>query len=166
MADEVKTKTPLSYETEIYIDTTPTGSTPTYAEINKGFTGFTKTNNPTVQTQQYIGDINATTNITALGMQFAYSGERVVGDPANDYFAGLDGKIGNDLKTTIVRVNTWEDGNTATLYNAVVAVASDGDLAGGSTQAISGTVYVNGDPVKGSWDKSTKKFTPATPATA
>lgn len=155
------TKTPLSYETEIYINI-GTESTPQYEEINKGFTGFSKTNNPTTQTQQYIGDINATTQITALGMQFSYTGERVVGDAANDYFASLDGKIGNDLKTTLVKVNTWDEGNNATMYNVVVAVSSDGDLAGGSTQAISGTVYVNGDPVKGTFDKTSKKFTATT----
>lgn len=156
---EATTKTPLSYETEVYINIGKEGAEQ-YAEINKGFTSFSKTNNPSVQSQQYIGDINATTNITALGMQFAYSGERVVGDEANDYFASLDGKIGNDLKTTLVKVNTWDE--SATLYNVVVAVASDGDLSGGATQAISGTVYVNGDPVKGTWDKTTKKFTAAT----
>lgn len=158
-----ETKTPLSYETEVYIDTTPTGGSATYAEINKGFTGFSKSNNPSIQTQQYIGDINATSAITALGMQFAYTGERVVGDVANDYFASLDGKIGNDLKTTLVKVNLWEADSTeaipATLYNVVVAVSSDGDLSGGSTQAISGTVYVNGDPVKGTFNRSTKAFT-------
>ena len=157
MATEMKT--PLSYETEVYIEVAE-GS---YAEINKGFTGFSKTNNPSVQTQQYIGDVNATSSITALGMQFAYTGERVVGDEANDYFASLDGKVGNDLKSSIVKVNLWEaESETAipaTLYNVVVAVSSDGDLSGGSTQAISGTVYVNGDPVKGSFDRKTKKFT-------
>lgn len=159
MATEMKT--PLSYETEVYIET----SAGSYAEINKGFTGFSKTNNPSVQTQQYIGDVNATSSITALGMQFAYSGERVVGDDANDYFASLDGKVGNDLKSSLVKVNLWEAEGTntpipATLYNVVIAVSSDGDLSGGSTQAISGTVYVNGDPVKGTFDRSTKKFTP------
>lgn len=158
-------KTPLSYETEVYIDTTPTGGSATYAEINKGFTSFSKSNNPNVQSQQYIGDINATTQITSLGMQFAYSGERVVGDVANDFFADLDGKVGNDLKSTIVKVNLWEaEDDTAipaTLYNVVIAVGSDGDLSGGATQAISGTVYVNGDPVKGTFNRSTKAFSPS-----
>lgn len=167
MADE--NKVPLSYETLIYVDVDPSAG-PTYEQINKGFTSFTPTNNPTVENKQYIGDINATTSATALQINFAYSGERVIGDAANDFFASLDGKVGNDLVTTLVKANKWEPADSpegaykAKLYNVVIVPTNPGDLAGGSTQAISGTVYVNGDPVEGTFDPKTKTFSPAAAA--
>ena len=157
---------PMAYQTAIYINTTPSGETEKYERFGKGFTGLNKSQNPQVETEQYIDDINATSNITALQSQMAYTGSRVVGDPVNDFIAGLEDKIGSDVVTTIVKVNLWESAGspantyTAKLYNVAVAAASTGDLAGGKSQTLSGTIYINGDPVVGKFDTSTKKFTP------
>lgn len=159
MPENTTIKVPLSNEVQIFIDTTPSGAQRTYARLGKGFTSFTPTNNPQSSTKQYIDEVNATTAITSLQKQFAYSAERAIGDPANDYIASCEDKVGDDLKTTMIKVETFATGNNATLYNCVIAPGNTGDLAGGSTLAMSGTVYVNGDSVKGTWSNNT--FTPA-----
>lgn len=155
---------PLSYESYAFLDTTPGQSTPTYALIGEGIEAFTPTQNPQVSTKQYIHEIFATTSVTSLQKQYAYSGERVVGDAVNDFLASLEDKVGGALKTTLIVYNGWEETETtgtftAKKYEVVIAISNTGDRAGGATQAISGTIYVNGDPVDGTFVASTKTFT-------
>lgn len=162
-----KIKVPLSYESFLYMDVTPNEETPTYEMMGEGITSLTPTQNPQTTTQQYIHEINSTTTITALQKNFAYSGERAVGDPVNDYLASLEDKVGASLQTTIVVCNGWEEAESpatslkAKKYTVVIAVSNTGDRAGGATQAIGGTIYVNGDPVEGTFDPSAKTFTEA-----
>lgn len=164
MADEQKI--PLSYECYAYLDIQPGGASPSYELIGEGIDTLTPTQNPQVNTRQYIHEINATTVVTALQKQFAYSGERVVGDPVNDFLASLVDKVGDSLKTTMVVFDSWEETETtgtytAKKYDVVIAVSNSGDRAGGSSLSISGTIYVNGDPVDGEFVLSTKTFTAA-----
>lgn len=158
-------KIPLSYESFAYLDTTPTAGTPTYELIGEGITALTPTQNPQTETKQYIHELFSTTTVTSLQKQFAYSGERVVNDPVNDYLASLEDKVGEDLKTTLIIYHDYDetsDGSgtyTAKRYDVVVAVSNPGDRSGGATLAISGTIYVNGDPTEGTFTASTKTFT-------
>ena len=166
---ETKLSKPMAYQTAVYLDTTPSGEGRKYERFGKGFTGLNKSQNPQVETEQYIDDINATSNITALQSQMSYTGSRVVGDPVNDFIAAIEDKVGDDCVSTIVKVNLWEKSGVgvpgtqykAKLYNVSVAAASTGDLAGGKSQTLSGTIYINGDPVEGTFDTSTKTFSPA-----
>lgn len=159
----MSTQTPLSHNTIVMINTG--GTTESWSRIGKGFTDLTPTNNPTVDTKQYIDESNATTIVTATQRQYAYTAERVVGDAANDYIASLDDKIGDDLKTQLVAYNDYDTKETggypAKKYEVVVAVSNPGDLSGGATQGMSGTIYVNGDPTEGFFEPSTNKFTEA-----
>lgn len=166
MPEATEIKVPLSYESYLYMDVTPGQETEKYELMGEGITSLTPTQNPQTTTQQYIHEINSTTTITALQKQFAYAGERAVGDPVNDFLASLEDKVGSSLQTTIIVCNGWDSAATpegalkAKKYTVVIAVSNTGDRAGGSTQAISGTIYVNGDPVEGTFSPSTKTFTP------
>lgn len=166
MPESTEQKIPLSYEAYALIDVTPGQSSQKYELIGEGIDTLTPTQNPQVSTKQYIHEINATTVVTSLQKQFAYSGERVVGDPVNDFLASLEDKVGDQLKTTMIVYNSWDEEETsgtfkAKKYDVVIAVSSTGDRAGGASLAISGTIYINGDPVDGSFVASTKTFTPA-----
>lgn len=166
MPEATEQKIPLSYETVILLNVTPSEETASYKRVGEGIESFVGTQNPQVSTKQYIHEINASSAITSLQKQFAYSGERVIGDDVNDFLASLVDKVGNNLKTTLIKYNTWEETETTGTYNAkqyevVIAPNNDGDLSGGATQAISGTIYVNGDPIEGTFAASTGTFTPA-----
>lgn len=154
---------PKNTDTLLFIDTTPSGETPTYARIGEGVVSATPSNNPTVDTKHYINHKGPTNTVTAVAKQIALSMERYTGDVANDFLAGLDGAIGDDVKTTLVKVDSWEGSDEAALpakkYEVVVAVNNNGTVQGGGVQDMDVTLYCNGDPVEGTFNTSTKAFT-------
>lgn len=166
---ETTTKTPMSFDSGAYLECTIGGGGSNYARIGKGFTALTLSQNPQVNTVQYIDEENASSEVTALQMQFAYTAERVVGDTVNDFISSLRGKTGSNLKTTLIYVDLWDATSgsyTAVKYNVTIAISNPGDLTGGSTQAMSGTIYVNGDGVEGTFNPTTMTFTEATDSSA
>lgn len=152
---------PKNTERWLYIDTTPDQETAKYSRIGKGVTAATPANSPTVQTQHYIDASAPTHSITGLEKTFALTMERYVGDGANDYLAGLDDKTGDALKTTLVVVDLTETASTqvttaypAKKYEIVVGLDQPFSVEGGASQAMSCTLYTNGDPVEGWFDTS------------
>lgn len=157
--------TPNADEKRLYLDTTPSGETRLYARIGTGVTTVTPAFNPTVKTVQYINMLSSKNTKTAYNKQFAISGERVVGDAAMDFIMSLAEKVGADCETTLVSYNTWDTETTgsypAKLYSVMISVANDGTLAGGDTQAVEATMYVNSEATEGTFNPTTKVFTAA-----
>lgn len=155
--------TPIATNKRLYADTTPTGSTRAYARIGTGVTTVTPSYNPTVKTVQYINMPAAKNTRTAYNKQFGIGGERVVGDRFMDYLIGLAEKVGGDCETTLVSYNDWDtaiDGAyPAKRYNVMISVTNDGTLAGGDTQAIEATVFVNSEATDGTFNPTTLAFT-------
>lgn len=158
--------TPNADEKRLYLDTTPSEATATYNRIGTGVTTVTPAFNPTVKTVQYINMLSSKNTKTAYNKQYAISGERVVGDAAMDFIMGLAEKVGADVETTLVSYNTWdiatEGAYPAKRYDVMIAVANDGTLAGGDTQAVEATMYVNSAATEGTFNPTTNAFT-ATP---
>lgn len=154
-------ETPMSYDFGVYMDVVGDGKK--YERWGEGIDTFTPSQNPQVSTRQYIHQKNATSRVTSLQKQYAYAGERVIGDPVNDYLDSLEDKTGSDVETTMVgcdlKATATAGAYPAKRYKVTVAVSNPGDLSGGGTQAISGTIYVNGDPEDGTFDPSTGVFT-------
>lgn len=159
-------KTPMNTDTGLYLDTTPTGDSRAYGQIGEGFTGATPSLNPTVNSVHYINHKSPTSSKTGVSRQYALAGERVVGDAVNDYLVGLADSIGEDVKSTLVKVNLaatpTEGAYPAKRYDVLIVTNNDGTLTGGATQAIDVTLYVNGDATTGTFNLPTKAFT-ATP---
>ena len=146
---------PKNTERWLYIDTTPDQETAKYSRIGKGVTAATPSNSPTVTTM--ITSTPAHRRIPSQGLRrpFALTMERYVGDAANDYFAGLDDKTGDALKTTFVIVDLTATASTAVAtaypakkYEIVVGLDQPYSVEGGATQAMTATLYTNGDPSK------------------
>lgn len=149
----------------IYLNTNPTEETAVYERLGKGVTSFTPTDNPTVETQHYIDASAPTHSVTAVEKQYGFAADRLKGEPCLDYIAGLDGKVGDDVRTTLVDVEMDTptepaEGYPATLYEIVIAVEQPYSIEGGQNQQMTGTFYTNGDPVKGKFKTATKTFTP------
>lgn len=157
--------TPLAHNTHLYM---MCGEE--YAELGEGFDQFNKSMNPQVSTKQYINQSTPKHTVTANQPQWAYNAERVVGDTVNDYFASLEGKVGDDLKSSMVIYNDYDAATSgaypAVKYDVLIAPASTGNLQGGETQTMSGTVYQNGDGVEGTFNPTTKTFTESSSASA
>ena len=140
-----------------FINTTPTGESATWARMGKGVTSQKVSYNPTVNSEQYIDEDNATSSVDAYapsldGTQTCYKGE-----PVFTYLDGLRQKraLGKDLETEILFVYLYDatSGAGSTTYKAEknAAVIQFGDFGGdgGGSVELSYTVGLNGDPEQG-----------------
>lgn len=134
----------------VFIDTTPTGQSATYNRVGEGINTFTPSNNGTISTKHYINDKFATSRRNGLQKQWAFSGDRVIGDEANDFLVSLTEKTGSEVETTLIIADLiGESPYNAKRYDVMVDVTNDGTIEGGQDVAIDGTIYANGDPTTG-----------------
>lgn len=87
-----------NYITEINI--TPRTGEPTWAWVGPGIRSMEPSKSETSEDKAYYdGGGSSETNITGLGRSSSITGDRLVGDDAQDYIASLDDCVGNELKT-------------------------------------------------------------------
>lgn len=143
-------------------------STDTFVQINKGFTDFTGTLNPTTDTTQYIGESTKTQTTTAYEPALSFTAERYCGDDFNDYlYECARDQVLNAQVYQIVRVDLTDPTGTTNEYNAVAAkynVSIDNYDTGapGEKTGFSGSLTQEGGTfVSGTFNISTKAFTQA-----
>lgn len=125
----------------------PTLNTPAYKRLGEGINTFTPSNNGQISTKHYINDKFATSRRNGLQKQFAFSGDRVIGDDANDYLMSLSEATGSDVETSIIIADlTGSSPYSGKKYDVMIDVSNDGTIEGGQDVTIDGTFYVNGDP--------------------
>jgi hypothetical protein len=132
-----------------FIDTTPAGSTRTYKIMGFGVTNYAISYNPQTETEQWIVDDNATTNVTGNQKSGDVEQRMYKGEPCFEYINSLRDKIGSDIETTALDVDMWDA--TGSAYKAkqqkvTIAVTSYG---GETNPTIGYTLYYNGDPIEG-----------------
>ena len=171
MPEATKITVPKNTEKWLFLDTAPGTETAAYARLGKGVTAATPANSPTVSSQHYIDAAAPTHSITGLEKTFALTMERYVGDKANDWLSGLDDKTGDAVKTTLVVVDLTAEASTQTAtaypakkYEVVVGLDQPYSVEGGASQAMSCTIYTNGDPVEGWFDTATAAWSDTEPA--
>ena len=141
----------------VYLDCTEAPhATPAYSRLGEGINTFTPSNNGQISTKHYINDKFATSRRNGLQKQFAFSGDRVIGDTANDYLMSLSEATGSDVETTMIIADLLDGTSTtggtkypAKKYDVMIDVSNDGTIEGGQDVTIDGTLYVNGDPTEG-----------------
>ena len=121
---------PVWGSTQIEIGTSADTSTPpvwTYSKLCKGIKGIQLNINENVVTEQYLcGEGFAHNEVTGMAPQIQVTGDRVEGDAAQDFIAGLQFKLGSE-RVTSVRIT--DEGKQIT----VPAVISDIVTFGGNS---------------------------------
>ena len=121
---------PVWKDSKIEIGTTATTANPpvwTYATLCKGIKGMQININENVVTEQYLcGEGFAHNEVTGMAPQIQVTGDRVEGDAAQDFIAGLQFKLGSE-RVTSVRIT--DEGKQIT----VPAVVSDIVTFGGNS---------------------------------
>lgn len=87
---------------EIHIGTAESSGTWTYAKLCKGVESMEFNENE--QNQQYFflcGEGFAHNEVTGAAPELVVSGRRVVGDPAQDYIAGLQFQLGEERNSSV-----------------------------------------------------------------
>ena len=138
---------------KVFIDTAQAsaiGSSNVWARIGEGINTFTPSNNGQISTKHYINAKFATSRRNGLQKQYSFSGDRCIGDEANDFLVGLSEKTGEECESWVL---VYEANGTAPYsakcYECMVDISNDGSIEGGQDVAIDGTLYINGDPING-----------------
>lgn len=98
MADVLE---PVWADSKLEIGTSYTNSTWTYSQLCKGIKEMTPSFNEVVVTEQYLcGEGHAHNEVTGMAPQIQITGDRVEGDTAQDYIAGLQWALGEDRVTS------------------------------------------------------------------
>lgn len=87
---------------ELYVGTSKSGDTWTYAKLCKGIENMEFSENE--QNQQYFficGEGFAHNETTGAAPELTISGRRIVGDEAQDYIAGLQYQLGSERNTSV-----------------------------------------------------------------
>ena len=136
MGDEVKRVKRSQFAT--FLNTTPSGGSPTWARMGKGITSASISYNPTVNDEQFIDEDSGTKEVdsyapTMSGEQTAYKGDAVF-----DYVDGLRQAraTGNAAKTQMLMVYIYDEEKTGTykaeLQDVAISVNEFGGDAGGA----------------------------------
>jgi len=134
------------WKNELYIGVSKTeGATPewTYAKLCKGIESMSFTENEQNQQGFYIcGKGFAHNEVTGAAPEIAVTGKRIVGDPAQDYIAGLQFKLGSDRNSSVKIV---AEGQTMIFDCTIGNITS----FGGNTLDLNNfgcTIRCNGEP--------------------
>ena len=143
-----------------------TSGTENYVRVGKGFTNFTKASNPTIDQKFYIDEAGkGTSNKTGMQTIYSLTGDRVVGDPANDYIVSCYEKLGDDVITTAIQYDEYAPVADqagcfeAQKFECMVNCTNDGSGDGGAVLAVEAEIHQNGQEIKGYYNPSTKEFT-------
>ena len=138
-----------------------------YVRVGKGFTNFTKASNSTIDQKFYIDEAGkGTSNKTGMQTIYSLTGDRVVGDPANDYIVSCYEKLGDDVITNAVQYDEYAPVADqagcfeAQKFECMVNCTNDGSGDGGAVLAVEAEIHQNGQEIKGYYNPSTKEFTP------
>lgn len=125
------------------IDTTPCAAS-TFIRVANGLIDFTVTNNEVIDQPQYLdGEGFAETDVTGKQVIIAFSGDRVYGEPAQEFVVSLVDVLGEGRKTNFKW--TKPDG---TVKQGVITVANIVDTGGASENkgTFSFEVHYNAKP--------------------
>jgi len=134
----------LNFQRLYEIDITPNETTPTWARLGAGLTGADPSNNESIDQTPYLdGDGYASTDVIGAQYTVAFSGHRVVGDPAQDFIASVEHELGDSRKTTYRTYDKFGNKKQGACTIANV------DFGGGDAQAkvdIGFEIHFNGKP--------------------
>ena len=101
--------TPLNYQTLVEINTNPSG-TANYEALAAGITTNSASLNETIDTKAFLdGNGGQESSITGKQLVQSLSGERRIGDAAQDYIFGKIFDLGSDLETDMKITNSNGD---------------------------------------------------------
>ena len=149
----------------MFINTTPKETTAHYALIGDGVTELSVSYNPQTNTEQYIHQDTANTELTGYQPNAPVTSQVVKDDEAFQFVNGLRKKlpIGSDAHTDIVLVDVFETPTGGAYVATRQPVSIQIDSYGGAASdplSIGYTINWRGSGTDGTFDPETRAFTP------
>lgn len=142
---------------------TGTADTPTWSRMGKGITGQTINYNPQTNSECYIDEDSATTDVDSYQPTIPTTQTVYEGEPCFAFINNLRRKraVGGDAHTEILLVDAFggSSGSYPAERNACSIQIDTYGGDGGNPLSITYTVNLIGDAKEGSFNPSTKSFT-------
>lgn len=136
---------PLGFQSLFELDINP-GGTENYKRLGDGMTSASPALNETVDEKSYLSDNGGRTkNVTGFGYDMAFSGDRIPGDPVQDFILARMFSLGGMRKTKYRQTDA--DGATLTGDCTITIDTPPGGDAN-AVQAFAFTIGINGQPVR------------------
>jgi hypothetical protein len=148
----------------IFMNTTPSTETATYALMGQGITSQKVDYGPETSDETYVSEDSGTTDVESYKPKISTQQTAIQGDSVFDFVDGLRQKraVLGDARTDIVMVNLYGTATTGAYpaeKNTVSIQIDDFGGDGGKSVEINYTVNMVGNPVKGTFNPTTKTFT-------
>ena len=142
-----------------------TAASPDYVLMGTGFTTLDEEPNAQTESVKYVCDKSASSSVIGYETSFPYEAEQIKDERAIDaiYTIGRNHYIGADAEMEYVRVELWNAATGTNTFEArkfLVSVEVS-SFAGENKMTISGNLNAIGDPVLGTFNTTTKRFTEA-----
>lgn len=161
----------MSYDEAYYLDVEDTKTTGAKEQIelmNVGVSKFEESSNPTEKSVQYIGDKSKTNKVTGYDNQFAIESDLIKNNKVIEYLYAIfrDRKTGVYAQQNLYIVELWNPvAEQAGTYKArkinTTAVIASKTPNPGETITFSGDLKGVGDFIDGTFNVTTKTFTPS-----
>ena len=137
---------PLNFMDLYEIDITPQGASRTWKRLAEGISGAVQANNDVVDQTPYLsGNGFGSTDVTGGQKTIAFSGHRVIGDPAQDYIASIANSFGEARKTNFRYLDSQGAGYSG---NCTIQAIEVGGGDANAKKDISFQVDINGQPTE------------------
>ena len=142
-----------------------TEATPEWVLMGTGFTTLDEEPNAQTESVKYVCDKSASSSVIGYETSFPYEAEQIQDEKAIEaiYTIGRNHYIGADAEIEYCRVELWNKATGTNTFEArkfLVSVEVS-SFAGENKMTISGNLNAVGDPVLGTFNTTTKKFTEA-----
>lgn len=148
-----------------------TGGNPNFVLMGTGFT--TLDENPGAQTskKKYVNEKASSSSITSYETVFPFTSDLIVQQEAvlALYKVGRNHCTGSDAEFQYVRVELWdkaENKENEFAARLFIVSAEISSISGEDEIAVSGNLNAVGDPIDGTFNTTTKTFTPLNAGTA
>ncbi len=148
----------------LFINTEPKGTTANYGLVGDGVTELSISYNPQTNTEQYIHQDTANTELTGYQPNAPVTAQVVKGDTAFEYINDIRKRlpIGSDAHTDIVMVDVFETATGGAYPASRQPVSIQIDSYGGAASdplSIGYTINWRGSGTEGTFDPGSRTFT-------
>ena len=142
-----------------------TEAQPDWAFMGAGFKTLDEEPNAQSESVKYVCDKSSSSSVVGYESSFPFEADQIMTEEAINaiYNIARNRQIGSDAELEYVRVELWNKATGTNTFEArkfLVSVEVS-SLAGENKMGMSGNLNAIGDPVLGTFNTTTKTFTPA-----
>lgn len=145
MPEATKSVLEINYDIKCEIDITPTGDTPTWADMGHIFSNLAQSLNEVLVQMSYLADKGwGSTEVTGGQYTVTLTGHVRKGDPASDYFNSKAVKYNwGEARKTKLRIT---DGTGTIIWGVTLANITPAGGEANQPNAFTVTIHGNGEP--------------------